>query len=117
MFFATSLSGSIIEGLAGSGKGFFAGVAEQFTHFGTLQEDGQKVPNDANQSLDSSITQVLLGYNFNEHFGSQVSVPATHYSTLRLIEDSLRLPRLRHAGDTAVAPLDTAFEGGMPRVP
>ena len=49
--------------------------------------------------------------------GAQVSVPVTHYSTLRLIEDSLRLPRLRHAGDTGVAPLDTAFEGGMPRVP
>jgi phosphatidylinositol-3-phosphatase len=49
--------------------------------------------------------------------GAQVGVPATHYSTLRLIEDALRIPRLRHAGDTAVQPLDAAFEGGVPRVP
>ena len=55
---------------------------EQFTHFGTLQEDGHKVPNDANQSLDSSITQLLLGYNFNERFGLQVSVPIIHRSFL-----------------------------------
>ena len=65
------------------GKGFFAGVAGQFTHFGTLQEDGHKVPNDAHQSLDSSITQVLLGYNFNERFGVQVSVPIIHRSFQR----------------------------------
>jgi len=33
------------------GRGFSAGVAEQFTHFGTMQQDGQKVPNDAHQHL------------------------------------------------------------------
>src|SRR6267378_3189934 len=65
------------------GKGVFAGVAQQFTHFGTLQEDGREVPNDANQFLDSSVTQLLLGYNFNERFGVQVSVPVIHRSFQR----------------------------------
>ena len=36
-------------------KGFTAGVAEQFSHYGTLQQDGHKVSNDLNQHLDSSI--------------------------------------------------------------
>jgi len=65
------------------GKGIFAGVAEQFTHFGTLQEDGREVPNDANQSLDSSVTQILLGYNFNERFGVQFNAPIIHRSFQR----------------------------------
>src|ERR1043165_6706869 len=65
------------------GRGLFAGVAAQFTHFGTLQEDGHKVPNDAHQSLDSSITQLLLGYNFTERLGLQVSVPIIYRSFQR----------------------------------
>jgi hypothetical protein len=65
------------------GKGVFAGVAEQFTRFGTLQEDGLKVPNDANQSLDSSVTQILFGYNFNEHVGVQFNAPIIHRSFQR----------------------------------
>ena len=65
------------------GKGLYAGVAEQFTHFGTLQEDGHKVPNEANQWLDSSITQLLLGYNFNERVGVQFNLPLIHRSFSR----------------------------------
>jgi hypothetical protein len=65
------------------GKGFFIGAAEQFTHFGTLQEDGRKVPNDANQFLDSSVTQLLLGYNFNERFGVQFNAPIIYRSFQR----------------------------------
>jgi hypothetical protein len=48
-----------------------------------MQQDGVKVPNDANQSLDSSITQVLLGYNFTERFGVQFNVPLIHRSFRR----------------------------------
>lgn len=60
------------------GTGPYAGVAEQFTHFGTLQEDGVQVPNTDHQSLDSSITQLLLGYNFTERFGVQFNAPLIH---------------------------------------
>jgi len=28
-----------------TGKGPFAGIAEQFTHFGTVQVDGTEIPN------------------------------------------------------------------------
>ena len=44
--------------------GFYGAVSEQFTHFGTVQVDGNEVGNPADQYLDSSITQLVGGYNF-----------------------------------------------------
>jgi len=64
-------------------KGFTAGVAEQFTHYGALQEDGHKVPNDLNQHLDSSILQLFAGYNFTDRFGVQVNLPIIYRSFQR----------------------------------
>ena len=55
----------------GSGKGFYGGVAEQFTHFGIVQEDGREVPNDADQYIESSVSQLFAGYNFSRRFGLQ----------------------------------------------
>src|ERR1041384_2569054 len=64
-------------------RGFTAGVAEQFTHYGTLQDDGERVPNDLHQHLDSSISQPFVGYNFTERFGVQVNVPVIYRSFQR----------------------------------
>ena len=61
-------------------KGFTLGVAEQFTHYGALQEDGHPVPNPLNQHLDSSISQLFAGSNFTDHFGVQVNVPLIYSS-------------------------------------
>ncbi len=69
------------EGAAG--RGFVAGVAEQFTHFGTLQMDGQKVDNPTSQHLDSSISQVFAGYYFNERLGVQFNLPVIYRSFQR----------------------------------
>jgi hypothetical protein len=57
------------------GEGVFAGVAEQFTHFGTLLQDGSKIENTEGQYLNSSISQLFVGYNFTERFGIQFNVP------------------------------------------
>src|SRR5262245_4420154 len=65
------------------GKGFFLGVAEQFTHFGTLQDDGHEVHNEVGQYLDSSISQVFVGYNFNDRLGLQLNVPIIYRSFKR----------------------------------
>jgi len=62
------------EAQGGSGQGFFGGVAEQFTHFGTLQEDGHEIPGEG-QYIDSSVAQVFAGYNFNNQFGVQLNLP------------------------------------------
>ena len=57
------------------GKGLFLGVEEQFTHFGTVQVNGTKTLNPAGQYLDSSISQVFVGYNFTGRLGLQLNLP------------------------------------------
>ena len=63
--------------------GLNLGVFEQFTHFGTLQQDGREVENVAGQRLNSSITQFILGYQFNERFGVQLNLPYIHRTFAR----------------------------------
>ena len=60
------------------GRGFFAGVAEQFTEFNTFQIDGHEVPNGGNQYLDSSVSQLFGGYNFNNRIGFQFNLPVIY---------------------------------------
>lgn len=74
-------SASLASGEMGSG--FHAGVAEQYTRFGSLREDGMEIPNDANQYIDSSVTQLFAGYNFNRKFGVQLNVPVISRSYSR----------------------------------
>jgi len=66
--------------------GFNIGLFEQFTHFGTMQQDGHKVDNPAGQSLDSSTTQFIVGYQFGEQFGLQLNIPYLHRSFRRPTE-------------------------------
>lgn len=54
---------------------FYVAIGEQFTHFGTLQLDGSEVGNPTGQYLDSSITQVVIGYNISSRFALQINVP------------------------------------------
>ena len=65
------------EAQGGSGRGFLAGVAEQYTHFGTLQLEGHEIPGEG-QYIDSSISQVFAGYNFNNRFGVQLNLPVIY---------------------------------------
>ena len=65
------------------GQGFFGRVAEQFTHFGTVQIDGAKAPNPTGQYLNSSISQIFAGYNLTERLGAQLNVPMIYRSFKR----------------------------------
>ena len=62
------------------GEGLFVGIAEQFTRYTTLQFEGTEISNIADQRLESSITQVLLGYNFNDRVGVQFNLPLIYRS-------------------------------------
>lgn len=55
--------------------GFYLGFSEQFTYFGTLQFEGDELPNPTGQYLASSITQLFAGYELNERFALQINVP------------------------------------------
>jgi hypothetical protein len=63
--------------------GFYGAVAEQYTHFGTVQVDGNEVGNPTDQHLDSFITQLVGGYSFNSRFALQVNVPLIYRSFQR----------------------------------
>ncbi|HEY0368093.1 MAG TPA: hypothetical protein VGC85_00720 [Chthoniobacterales bacterium] len=60
--------------------GVYFAVAEQFTHFGTLQIEGDEVANPSGQYLDSSITQLVAGYSLTAHFALQLNVPLIYRS-------------------------------------
>ncbi|HYV26078.1 MAG TPA: hypothetical protein VFA77_00975 [Candidatus Eisenbacteria bacterium] len=60
------------------GRGVYAGVAEQFTYFGTVQEDGQRVSNPSGQYMNSSVSQIFAGYNFNDWLGVQLNLPVIY---------------------------------------
>ncbi|HZW36832.1 MAG TPA: hypothetical protein VFF01_07805, partial [Candidatus Deferrimicrobiaceae bacterium] len=66
-----------------SKPGFSIGVYEQYTRFGTLRDGGKKVGNEADQFLDSSITQFLLGYRFDDRIGVQLNIPYIYRSFKR----------------------------------
>jgi hypothetical protein len=69
-----------LDTMPGMGKhewwnGFYGAIAEQFTHFGTLQVDGNEVANPTGQYLNSSITQFVAGYTINQRLSVQLNVP------------------------------------------
>src|SRR3546814_450302 len=55
-------------------EGWFAGVAEQYTRYDELRDEGRRVP-DGGQYLNSSVTQVLLGYGIDAHWIVQANLP------------------------------------------
>jgi hypothetical protein len=64
-------------------SGLYGAVAEQFTHFGTVQIDGREVGNPTDQHLDSSITQLVGGCSLNSRLAVQVNVPLIYRSFQR----------------------------------
>ena len=44
--------------------GWHAGIHEQYTDIGRLQDSGRGIANPAGQYLHSSITQIIAGYDF-----------------------------------------------------
>src|SRR6185369_3984768 len=86
----------------GSNPGFNLGVFQQFTHFGTIREDGKDIGNPLGQKLDSSITQFIAGYQVNDRFGMQLSIP--------YISRSFKRPAYDDAGTLSI---DKGTESGL----
>jgi len=82
--------------------GVFVGMSEQFTHFGTLQEEGDEIPNGFDQKLDSSITQILAGYQYNERFGLQFNLPVIYRSYRRAEESGVEEDTVSGLGDVSL---------------
>jgi len=58
-----------------SRTGFRLGLAEQYSNFSTLKRDGEEIENEAHEWVNSSITQVLLGYGITPRLGVQLNIP------------------------------------------
>src|ERR1700686_4018299 len=56
-------------------NGFYGGVGEQFTHFGTVLGNGREASNPTGQYENSSITQIVAGYTINDRFALQINIP------------------------------------------
>ena len=85
-----------------TGKGFHFRVSEQFTHFGTLQQDNHTIPNPAGEYLDSSVTQFIIGYDFSRALGVQLNVPLVNRSFQRWRNGALDRGSLTGVGDVSV---------------
>ncbi len=83
------------------------GVAEQYTYFGTLQENGTEVPNPAGEHVYSSITQFLLGYQFTDRIGVQLNIPLIARNFRRIEEDG----RIGHGDETGVGDIALLADG------
>ena len=83
-------------------SGLSLGIAEQFTHFGTLQQNGREVDNPAGQRLDSSITQLFASYYLTPDFGLQLDLPIIARSFRRPEGDSIRSSDVSGVGDLSL---------------
>ncbi len=81
--------------------GFRVGVGEQFTRFERLQEDGKEIDNPG-EHLNSSITQLFIGYDFTPRLGLQLNVPIIDRQYRRLEEGRLVRGGLTGLGDMAL---------------
>jgi outer membrane putative beta-barrel porin/alpha-amylase len=59
----------------GETSGWYAGIFEQLTRYDELREDGHKIPDSSGQYLDSSITQLFVGYGATDRLSLQLNVP------------------------------------------
>ena len=67
-----------------SRPGWHVGVSEQYTYFGSLHMDGHSIANPADQFMHSSITQLIIGYDFSKALGIQLNAPILYRSFRRV---------------------------------
>ena len=85
----------------GNHIGWNVRVSGQFTHFGTLQQDGRGIANPAGEYLNSSDTQIIVGYDFAHALGVQLSVPLISRSFQRWHRGALDTGSVSGVGDVS----------------
>ncbi len=84
-----------------SRTGFRLGLAEQYSNFGTIKRDGDEIDNGAHEWVNSSITQVLLGYGITPRLGVQLNLPLIIRKFRRLEHDGA----IEHGDENGVGDL------------
>lgn len=88
---------------------FYLGLSEQFTSYGTLQEDGRRIDDPAHQFLRSSVTQIYAGWQVTDRFGVQLNVPVIHRSFRRAEGDEIQRGSVSGLGDLSLVAHWTAL--------
>jgi hypothetical protein len=84
-------------------QGWFAGIGEQFTYFGTDLNNGQSAPNPTGQYLASSTTQIIGGYRLTDRFSVQLSIPLIYRQYLRPVGFNIQRGTVAGLGATYIA--------------
>jgi hypothetical protein len=84
------------------GKGFFAGVVEQYIHEGTLQNNGQEVANPTGQYFNDSVATVFAGYHLNSRLDLQFNIPVIYRAYQRPIGNAIQTASESGVGDVSV---------------
>jgi hypothetical protein len=85
----------------GETSGWFTGASEQFTRYDELRDEGHRIDADSGQYLDSSITQLFVGYGFSDRFAMQVNLPYIHRTFKRPEGDAIEKGTESGIGDMA----------------
>src|SRR6266480_1692215 len=93
---------SALQAQGVGGKGFFAGVVEQYIHEGTLQNEGQKINNPYGQYLNDSVTTVYAGYNLNSRLDLQFNIPVIYRSYKRPVGSTIETGTESGVGDLSL---------------
>lgn len=82
--------------------GWHVGASEQYTSYESLRLDGRNIHNPSGQYFHSSITQILLGYDFNNRFGVQLNVPIIARTYRRVEEGRVENGSVSGLGDISL---------------
>jgi hypothetical protein len=85
-----------------SRAGLHLAIAEQYSHFGTELLDGTEVTLPANEHMDSSVTQFVVGYSFTPRIDLQLSIPYIDRSFTRIHDHQLEHGNESGIGDIAL---------------
>jgi hypothetical protein len=70
--------------------GLQLGVAEQYTDFGSVREDGHAAKNPDDEWLQSSITQIVVGYAITPKIAVQANIPLISREYRRIEDGAVR---------------------------
>ncbi len=94
--------------------GWYAAVSEQFTHFATVQIDGREVTNPTGQYENSSITQLVAGYDITSRFALQINLPLIYREFKRPEGFAIDRGTVSGLGDVSLLLKTVAFHYSSP---
>ena len=94
--------------------GWYAAASEQFTRFATVQIDGREVANPTGQYENSSITQLVAGYDVTSRFALQINLPLIYREFKRPEDFAIDRGTVSGLGDVSLLLKTVAFHYSSP---